>query len=333
MNEVQVLKTRIDVRVLVEQDLGQPISRGARASLWKCPFHHERKGASLAVWADGYHCFGACASGGDVLDWLLKYRRLSFPEALDILGKAYTDRPKSIASVRGSTEPPSAEWQEVARKVIEIAEDRLWSADGEPALAYLYRRGLTSRTIRYARLGYLPKGYRDWQTIEGLQVPAGILIPWFTGGTLWAVKARRAAGEPKYVQIAGGSAHGLFNADALGNRECALLCEGEFDTLLAHQEAGQLVAAVSLGSAGTVLSARWYSELVMCREILVAYDSDATGDKGAARLCALSPRFRAIRVPEGKDITEFFQLNGDILQWVESQLDYPTSEKRAPTHG
>ncbi|MBK8030051.1 MAG: hypothetical protein IPK17_11195 [Chloroflexi bacterium] len=75
---VRRAKEATDLRVLVEQDLGRPVSRSARAWLWKCPFHHERRGASLAVWADGYRCFGACASGGDLVDWLQRYRHLNF---------------------------------------------------------------------------------------------------------------------------------------------------------------------------------------------------------------------------------------------------------------
>jgi len=319
VKKTQLLKARTDLRVLVEQDLGQPISRSARASLWKCPFHHERRGASLAVWADGYRCFGACARGGDVFDWLERYRHLSLSEALHLLGEA-TSTAALPRRPGESTEPPAFEWQEAARKVVEFAEDKLWSLEGQSALTYLYQRGLTSRTIKAARLGYVAGWHRGWHTLYGVNVPCGIVIPWFAAGALWAVKVRRALGEPKYAQIAGGGAHGLYNADALEERSHALICEGEFDTLIAQQEAGDLVAAVSLGSASASLSIRWYSALVTCSSILVAYDNDAAGDKGAKRLCELSPRFRAIHVPQGKDITEFYLDDGDVYVWIETEL-------------
>ena len=43
------IKEHYDLRHIVEQDLGQPPVRSGQAHLYKCPFHNERKGYSLAV--------------------------------------------------------------------------------------------------------------------------------------------------------------------------------------------------------------------------------------------------------------------------------------------
>jgi DNA primase len=157
-----------------------------------------------------------------------------------------------------------------------------------------------------------------------MDVPCGITIPWFAVDALWAVKVRRAYGTPKYQQIKGGNVNGLYDADQLANSEVALFCEGEFDALLARQEASSLAAAVTLSSATAILSSRWYAELTHCHTILVAYDRDAAGEKGANRLLSLSPRFRPIEVPQGKDITEFYLRSGDIYQWLEQAIRMPT---------
>lgn len=175
---------------------------------------------------------------------------------------------------------------------------------------------MTTATIRAARLGCIPGDFREWRSLEGLDVPCGITLPWFAADTLWAIKVRRAYGEPKYVQIAGGSAHGLFNADALANHRIALFCEGEFDTLLVQQEAGSLVAPVTLGSATARMTARWYSALVGQGRVYVACDRDEAGRKATQRLLRLSPRFRELRVPQGKDITDFYLSGGDVYAWV-----------------
>ena len=87
MTDTEQLKASCDLRRLVEQDLGEPLARGGRAYLWKCPFHHERRGLSFAVWADGYYCFGKCDRGGDALDWLQRYREMSFADAIRLLGE------------------------------------------------------------------------------------------------------------------------------------------------------------------------------------------------------------------------------------------------------
>ncbi|MBE2194002.1 MAG: toprim domain-containing protein, partial [Anaerolinea sp.] len=295
--------------------------RGGRAHLWKCPFHLEQKGFSLAVWANGYRCFGACDTSGDALDWLKNYRRLSFVEALRVLGERIEDiAPVERKCLKSPSEPPEWDWQRRAECVVSQAEETLWSDVGEPALNYLIGRGLTTRTIRAARLGYVPGDCRSWQVIEGMDVPCGITIPWFAADALWAVKVRRAYGTPKYQQIKGGNVNGLYGADGLTDREVALFCEGEFDTLLAQQEAGDLAAAVTLSSATAIISSRWYAELTHCHTILVAYDRDAAGKKGAKRLLSLSPRFRIVELATGKDITEFYLNGGDVYSWIEKEL-------------
>lgn len=324
MIDTQQLKETCDLRRLVEQDLGPAPLHGGRAHLWKCPFHNEQKGYSLAVWQDGYRCFGACDTRGDAIDWLMNYRRLSFAEAVEVLGGRADDRPRvEHKCLKSPSEPPEWNWQRRAECVVSQAEETLWSDVGEPALNYLIGRGLTTRTIRAARLGYVPGDFRGWRLIEEMDVPCGITIPWFASGALWAVKVRRAYGTPKYQQIKGGNVNGLYGADRLADREVALFCEGEFDALIAGQEAGALVAPVTLSSATAMLSSRWYAELTHCHTILVAYDRDLAGEKGTQRLLSISPRFREITVPQGNDISNFYLNGGDVYGWIEAQLSVP----------
>ncbi len=329
MVDIQELKRRHDLRLIVESDLGPPRGHGIRALLWRCPFHHEHRGYSLAVWADGWRCFGACGIAGDVLDWLQRYRGMSFNEACDYLGAEHKpERPthryqheRGATSFPREAKPPNDAWQEAAKQVVATAERVLWSPDGQRALWYLKKRGLTEETILRARLGYIPGHAWEWRPIAKLNVPCGITIPWFVGSELWAVKVRRAAGLPKYTQIAGGSSQGLYNAATIEGYETVLFVEGEFDALLAEQECAGIVGVATLGSASSSLNSHWLPLLLYCKTILVAYDADEAGSKGTLRLQALTKRARPIKLPDGKDITEFFLRDGNILQWVESALD------------
>src|SRR5688572_31967253 len=107
MVNTQHLKEHCDLRRLVEQDLEPAPLRGGRAYLWKCPFHNEQKGFSLAVWANGYRCFGACDSSGDALAWLTNYRHLSFNEALHVLGEPISSRASTAPTLlKSPSEPP-----------------------------------------------------------------------------------------------------------------------------------------------------------------------------------------------------------------------------------
>ncbi len=321
--DTKALQARHDLRAIVEQDLGPAPVHSRNASLWKCPFHGERKGHSLVVWADGYRCFGKCQVAGDALDWLQRYRGMEFREAVQVLDgeMTATAAPFRRAELSDDAPPPSA-WQSAVRRVVELAEEVLWTSQGEGALGYLLERGLTPETVRAARLGYVAGSYRQWRSVAGLNVPCGITIPWLTHGgeTLWAVKVRRAAGSPKYLQIAGGSSGGLYQAERLADARAVLFCEGEFDALLAQQEAGELVAAVTLGSAGSVLGRRWLAELVHVPILLAAYDMDEAGRRGAERLRALSQRVHPVRLPWGKDLTEYHLQGGDLFAWLAAEL-------------
>ena len=50
--------------------------------------------------------------------------------------------------------------------------------------------------------------------------------------------------------------------------------------------------------------------------IYAALDADGAGTLNAARLAALSARITPVRVPAGKDVTEFAQQGGAVRAWV-----------------
>ena len=60
--------------------------------------------------------------------------------------------------------------------------------------------------------------------------------------------------------------------------------------------------------------------LLGCPRLLVAYDVDAEGEKGAERLGQLSSRLWPVRPSVGKDITAFWQAGGRVRDWVRFEL-------------
>ena len=88
---------------------------------------------------------------------------------------AYTHKRKNTVPLL--SEPPDSDWRSRAEEVVKQAEANLWSEQGKPALHYLkVKRGLTENTILKARLGYIPGGYRDWKTINGLDWPCPVVL-------------------------------------------------------------------------------------------------------------------------------------------------------------
>ena len=111
-----------------------------------------------------------------------------------------------------------------------------------------------------------------------------------------------------------------FGADTLVPGEPTILAEGEFDALLLWQEVGDLVGVATLGSCNRCVSARALRYLLGCPRLLVAYDVDAEGEKGAERLGQVSPCMQRIRPPAGKDVTAFWQAGGRVRDWVRFEL-------------
>jgi hypothetical protein len=193
----------------------------------------------------------------------------------------------------------------------------------------LHARGLNDVTLRRWRIGYCAgSGYRD---IAGLSVPCGIVIPCEIAGNIWYLKVRRASGEPKYIHVKGGRP-ALFGADTLRGHSIAVICEGEFDALLLHQQAGDpsassgqaLCGVATVGSAGGNLDVTaWAAHLLPLRRLLLAYDMDDAGKKGAAKLAGLTARARRLTLPVlpgVKDLTDFHKAGGNLRDWLAFEL-------------
>ncbi len=332
MINVDHIKDRIDCRDVVERDLGKPKYRSAKYSVYKCPLHNETKGYSLVVYENYWRCFGKCSRGGDVIAWLQEYHNLSFQEACEQLTR---DVPPSLRRPRkqlerireASSEPPGADWQRAAREVVQIAVETLRGKHGKRAWDYMVnQRGLVEDSIARAGLGYIPGGYNEWKTINGLRVPCGITIPWFADNAIWGVKVRRAAGEQRYHQIAGGNIKGcLYLADNLEPGMPILLTEGEFDALIALQVGKGLVCPAAIGSsANKSIHPRWFRKFISAPRILARMDGDGAGERAAAALEGLSGAVKRVQVTVGKDVNDFYLAEGHaaVLTWIKANLEH-----------
>ncbi|MBE2272542.1 MAG: toprim domain-containing protein [Anaerolinea sp.] len=330
MIDVEKLKLQIDLRLIVERDLGKSRYHGRDYAVFKCPLHHEQKGWSLVVYSDHWRCYGKCQIGGDVIAWAQHYHQLTFYEACERLANG--DLPQ-IETVNGAcrvpesmAQPPDAAWQATARHIIDEACARLWSPEGQRAWGYLvWERGLSEQTIRLAQIGYLPGAPTAWREIEGLNVPCGILIPWIVDDAVWGIKVRRAAGEQRYQQVSGGNIRGsLYLADQVQPGLPLIVTEGEFDALIAWQVGSDFTRAAAIGSAShACIDRRWYGSLLGVPRMIACMDADAAGAGAATQLAALSGAVRCVQVPSGKDLSEYYQQAGEntVKEWLQRMVD------------
>lgn len=333
MIDITGLLQKVDIAAVIEKDLGPAQRKTGRFLFWRCPFHAD-KGPSLGVTPDTgrWYCFGACQKGGDAIDWIRERQGCSLVEAARMLGAMeLPERPVRVErqAAPDGNEPPGAVWQEQARVLINRCEQTLWSEAGDRVVDYLRGRGLAEATLREWRVGYNPmEEYVDpgrWgfgPVADGRRhavwVPAGILLPCIEEGNIWRLKVR-SSGKDKYPQVKG-SKPALYGADRMVFGRPALVCEGEFDALVAWQEAGDLVDVVAAGGARMALPSRWRAYLMAAPELLVAFDVDQAGEEGAAAWCRATGRARRVSVPDGRDVNEFAQLGGDVRSWVEYEI-------------
>lgn len=349
-----------DLIGMIERDLG-PGKKSGRWVLWRCPFHHPDNHASFAATnGDGergpfWRCFSAaCGKQGGPVKWLEEYCQMSWQEAKQALESGNLPGGRAgqgEAIYQAPIYPPGEKWQGRAWALIERAQAALWGEVGantaldwperDPAtgkavtwkisaLDWLLSRGLTEQTLRFWKIGFIPVTWEDRAEYWGLNLskgrvwaPMGILIPCIVSDKVWYLKIRRPMAKPKkYTQIPGGKG-GLYMAQTLEGHDSAVFCEGEFDSLLLWQEAGDLAGVVTLGSAGAELNIpTWGLSLVHTKRRFVAYDIDQAGQAGGAKLDWLHPeRLEVPQVrPWDKDLTDFARSGGELRGWLAEAL-------------
>lgn len=115
----------------------------------------------------------------------------------------------------------------------------------------------------------------------------------------------------------------LYPLHALEGNDPILICEGEFDCLVARERGFNCITAT--GGASN-WDARW-NELFKGRDVIICYDNDSAGDAGAVtvaqNLIQHTKRIKIAHIPidqKGADITDFFKA-GNTVEEFKAVLD------------
>lgn len=244
-----------------------------------CPFHHDES-ASFAfdVVTGLWKCFAGCGHGNAINFICTKFKVVN-EDAHDIY--------------KALTEPIQDDWQRAHADLIENTK----------VLQLLKeKRGLTKQTIEKYKIGY--NGER-------------FTIPIVIGGVL--VNIRKYSMEAKRAKMLGVEEFNtkkIFPYENLFNGDTIHLMEGEMDCLLANQLG---INAVTVTAGAGNWKEEWGILLkeIGIKKVVICYDIDATGVKGAQkirdRLLSFVKEIVVVKLP----IID--PPNGDFTDYVHNQ--------------
>ncbi|EKD67522.1 MAG: hypothetical protein ACD_48C00361G0001, partial [uncultured bacterium] len=313
MGDADEVKSKLNIIDIINEKV--PLKKAGRNFKGLCPFHNE-KTPSFMVSPDRqvFHCFG-CSKGGSVIDFVMEYEHMEFPEALEELAQR-----AGVTLTKRKSDSPERKLKETLFEINHMASEfyhylltkhRL----GEKALLYLRNRGITDKSIRTFSLGYSPNSWegvyrflKKKQYDDALLEKAGLVLPGnrgmydrFRGRLMFTLRDHKgnivgfsgrvldpAIKEAKYINTSETPVYSKSNVlygldvthDAIVKAGEAILMEGEIDVISSFQVGISNVVAIK-GSAlteGHVHLLKRYAE-----RVVFALDADMAGDKAARR--------------------------------------------------
>lgn len=333
------------------------LKKMGRNYLGICPFHAEKTPSFTVNEEKGiFHCFG-CHVGGNVFHFLMQYEHLSFPEAVERVGKRYgivVERLGQPAARRDDAEKESL-YHLNERAAAYFHEMLFGRPEGKKALEYLKGRGVEEQVARRFYLGYAPQGGQGLAAFlrkEGLSLKNAVRIGLISergpqyygekffdriifpianaGGKVVGFGGRvMGQGLPKYLNSAetplfhkGANLYGLFQAkEAIRELDRVVVVEGYLDVLALFQFGVSYVVA-TLGTALTPDHVRILGRYT--KNIIALFDGDEAGRKAAARSFEVFVEGgllgRAAFLPKGEDPDTFVRSEGkEALEAVVEQ--------------
>jgi DNA primase len=319
-------------RARIEEIVGSYVTLRSAGGTMKglCPFHDEKTPSFQVTPSRGYwYCFGACAEGGDVIDFMRKIDNLTFVEAVERLADRvgiqlrYTDdagtRPEPGARIRMA---------EALRLAAEFFAEQLGSLDAVVARQFLNERGFDRQVAERFGVGFAPRngrallqylrgrGFRDVELVSaGLARESG--WDFFQGRVMWPIRdsgrqvvgfgARRLFEDDrmpaKYINtpetLLYKKSHVLYGLDlartSISKKSQAVVVEGYTDVMAAHLS-GVDTAVASCGTAFGDDHARLLRRLMgnhdaFHGEVIFTFDGDEAGQAAAIKVFAGDQNF------------------------------------------
>lgn len=342
LTDYENAKQEIKLRSPIEEVVRERVPELKRAgALWQacCPFHQEKSPSFKVDPRRGtWHCYGACGTGGDVIEFIKRHDNVDFADALATLAARCGVRLPERRDEQRRREESEPRFEVLARAEQFYAQF-LRRPEGAEALAYLRKRGLRDETLSAFGIGFSPPSGRALvEATSRANIPVERLVElglarvnergpydFFRGRVMFPVRddkgrtlgfgARRLSDDdaagPKYVNtpetpvfhkghVFYALNHALEHVRRSGH---LIVVEGYTDVMAAHQVGLRTVVAV-LGTATT----EFHAALVRrsgARRISLLFDGDEAGRKATVRalggLLSLDVAIDVVRIRGNED--------------------------------
>ena len=308
MSVVDDIKGRLDIVETVSGYVA--LQKSGRYFKAPCPFHTEKTPSFIVnPERQGWHCFGACATGGDSFSFLMRMEGLDFGDTLRLLAEK-----AGVELTRRRDGDKSDAFHRINKTAARFYRDILASSEGRHATSYLEQRGVDDNASKTFELGLSPPGWEELKShllglgfAESQAVEAGLLHraddgstrDFFHGRLMFPIHNRRGevAGfgaralddsMPKYINTPRtpifdkrSMLYGLHLAsEAIGEESTGIIVEGYMDAIAAHQYDYANVVA----SMGTAVTQQQVSQLKsLASSFVLALDPDAAGQEATVR--------------------------------------------------
>lgn len=344
--ELARLKAEVSVQRLVE-GCGVTLRRQGKDLVGCCPFHDDDSPSLVVTPGKNlWHCLGACQRGGGPIDWVMTAQGVSFRHAVELLresspslsliAKARISGPvaKSTTVKLPSLVAIDTEDQELLDRVVGHYAETLGSHEGaqaflskrridDPEAIELFKVGFVDRTLGYRLPGVTTQAGRQIRDrLQQLGLIKASRHEHFRGYLTFPVldvdgrtgeiygrllgKPDPRSAPPKHLYLPGPH-RGVWNIACFAETDELIVCESIIDALTLWCAGFRHVTA-AYGTDG------WTPEHQVAvvehgiRRVLIAFDADPAGDKGAktlaAELATAGIESYRVELPPGSDVNE-----------------------------
>jgi twinkle protein len=249
---IKKLKETVSLYDIINDEI--KLKKSGSYYITKCPFHDEKTPSFKVKPKDNhFKCFG-CGAYGDMIDFIVKYKSLSFQDAV-----------RYIASQK------NFELEETSNEV-EKPQPRLEKID-KVYIDYFENRGISNNTL----LRFKVTQANEWMPDVQTEIPV-VCFNYFRDDELVNIKFR---GRNKSFKLVKNAELIFYNLDAIKDDDTAVIVEGEIDCMSMYEAGIYNCVSVPNGAGSNNLTYidNCINHLIDKKYIVIAVDNDDAGNK------------------------------------------------------